>query len=39
MAVLAGFSVSEALKCSPGLIFDMCELKAQQNGWKKREED
>lgn len=37
MAVLVGFSVSEALKCAPGLLFDMLELKAQQNGWKMEE--
>ena len=37
MAVLVGFSVSEALKCAPGILFDMLELKAQQNGWKMEE--
>jgi hypothetical protein len=39
MAVLVGMSISEALESSPGLIFDMMELKAQQNGWKKKEMD
>jgi hypothetical protein len=38
MAVLVGFSITEALRSSPGLIFDMCELKAKQNGWKKEED-
>ena len=37
MAVLVGFSVSETLMCAPRFIFDMMELKAQQNGWKKDE--
>ncbi len=35
MAVLAGVSVSEAMMCAPGLLFDMVKLKARQNGWKK----
>lgn len=39
MAVLVGLSVSEALLCAPGLVFDMVELKAQQNGWKRKQED
>jgi hypothetical protein len=37
MAVLVGMSISEALESSPGLIFDMVELKARQNGWKNNE--
>jgi hypothetical protein len=39
MAVLVGMSITEALGSSPGLIFDMLELKARQNGWKKNEVD
>jgi hypothetical protein len=39
MAVLVGFSITEALESPPGLIFDMLEIKARQNGWKKNEVD
>ncbi len=35
MAVLVGFSISEALMCPPGLLFDMVELKAMQSGQKR----
>ena len=37
MAVPVGFSIWETLMCAPRFIFDMMELKAQQNGWKKDE--
>jgi hypothetical protein len=39
MAVLVGMSITEALASSPGLIFDMVELKARQNGWEKEDVD
>ncbi len=39
MAVLVGLSVSEALICAPGLIYDMLELKARQNGREKENEE
>ena len=35
MTILVGFYVSEAFKCAPGLLFDMLELKAQQNRYKR----
>ncbi len=39
MAVLAGLSVTEAMMCAPGLLFDMVKLKARQGGWRKEWEE
>ena len=38
LAVLVGFSVSEAMRSAPGLIFDMAELKARAQGVKKQDD-